>query len=84
MGYAVANPTFPILVLPDDQVSRFDFVRGEGGFQAKYRAGGGQVASLELHPKTGKTVLLAIPTDDDLAMVKENVISRLGNKVTNG
>ena len=67
--------------LPLSAIATARLVKGEGGIQAQLRAGGGQVALLELHPSTGKPVKLAIPTAADLKTVESHPISRLERRV---
>lgn len=66
--------------LPLSSIAKARLVRGEGGLQAQLRAGGGQVALLELHPVSGKQMKLAIPTTADLDAVERHLISRLGRR----
>ena len=63
--------------IPLETIEKAKFVKGEGGIQAQLRAGGGQVALLELYPRYGKPLKLAIPTDSDLATVERYLIDRL-------
>ena len=69
--------------LPLSAIAKARLVKGEGGIQAQLRAGGGQVALLEIHPTTGKPVNLAIPTAADLNTLERHLLSRLGARVVN-
>ena len=67
--------------LPLSAIAKARLVKGEGSIQVQLRAGGGQVALLELHPSSAKPVKLAIPTAADLKTVERHLISRLGRRV---
>ena len=68
--------------LPVSRIAKARLVKGEGGIQAQLRAGGGQVALLELCSISGKQVRLAIPTATDLKTVERHLSSRLGARMT--
>ncbi|MGA1871419.1 MAG: hypothetical protein ACMUJM_23055 [bacterium] len=70
------------LRMPLPGIKQALLVKGQGGPAAQYRHGGTgqQVAMLRLQPVLGKLIKLAIPTDEDLEIVEEQVMPRLRNR----
>jgi len=67
--------------LPQSSIIKAKLEKGDGGMQDRLRAGGGQVARLDIFPFKGKKLRLALPTDSDLEIVERHIVPILGKRM---
>jgi len=67
--------------LPQSSIVKARLEKGGVGMQGRLRAGGGQVARLDIVTFKGKQLRLALPTDFDLETVERHIVPLLGKRM---